>query len=337
MAYFYKVLSTLTKMKSIKLLLLIFCSSTTLDVHARFRTLPRPADSPPPPLPPPPTLSPPLPPLPPPPRYEPPPSPPPAHRASVEANVQFTGYSKLSFDGNKQLAFRTGMAAFLLVPVDAISITSVTDVNANKRRRKLFDITSSVLIEFTVDTTTFADTEEVGTRLMVSDVTDMTANLNAQSDFQVSGLIAPTSITLLSSPGSSPPPSPPPPGSPSPPPPPPPPPSPPPPSLRRRRSPPPPSPPPPSPPPLFINYLGQKTDRKKPGLKRFKIGSGLLRAAFRVIEPEKGVKISLSKKNRVIAVRFDHAIISKVAAGAWFRKNSRKYEINNKVVVVLAV
>jgi hypothetical protein len=99
------------------------------------------------------------------------------------------------------LAFRTGMAAFLLVPVDAISITSVTDVNANKRRRKLFDITSSVLIEFTVDTTTFADTEEVGTRLMVSDVTDMTANLNAQSDFQVSGLIAPTSITLLSSPG----------------------------------------------------------------------------------------------------------------------------------------
>jgi hypothetical protein len=142
----------------------------------------------------------------------PPPSPPPPAAAAVQAEMQLTGYSAAEFDDDKKTNFKTGMAKYLGVDSAAITITSVVDVTAG--RRKLSAVDSVLKVEFTVEATTFSDTTALETKLVVTDVTTMENELNA-AGLAVSNIVAPTTITALAPPPS-PPPSPPPPASTSP-------------------------------------------------------------------------------------------------------------------------
>ena len=151
------------------------------------------APSPPPPSPPPP-----------------PPSPPPA-AAAVQAEMQLTGYSAAEFDDDKKTNFKTGMAKYLVVDSAAITITSVVDVTAG--RRKLSAVDSVLKVKFTVEATTFSDTTNLETKLIVTDTTEMTTQLTSAGLSSISNIVAPTTITALAPPPS-PPPSPPPPSPP---------------------------------------------------------------------------------------------------------------------------
>ena len=142
----------------------------------------------------------------------PPPSPPPPAAAAVQAEMQLTGYSAAEFDDDKKTNFKTGMAKYLGVDSAAITITSVADVTAG--RRKLSAVDSVLKVEFTVEATTFSDTTALETKLVVTDVTTMENELNS-AGLAVSNIVAPTTITALAPPPS-PPPSPPPPASASP-------------------------------------------------------------------------------------------------------------------------
>ena len=142
----------------------------------------------------------------------PPPSPPPPAAAAVQAEMQLTGYSAAEFDDDKKTNFKTGMAKYLGVDSAAITITSVVDVTAG--RRKLSAVDSVLKVEFTVEATTFSDTTALETKLVVTDVTTMENELNS-AGLAVSNIVAPTTITALAPPPS-PPPSPPPPASASP-------------------------------------------------------------------------------------------------------------------------
>ena len=142
----------------------------------------------------------------------PPPSPPPPAAAAVQAEMQLTGYSAAEFDDDKKTNFKTGMAKYLGVDSAAITITSVVDVTAG--RRKLSAVDSVLKVEFTVEATTFSDTTALETKLVVTDVTTMENELNT-AGLAVSNIVAPTTITALAPPPS-PPPSPPPPASTSP-------------------------------------------------------------------------------------------------------------------------
>ncbi|CAL6292801.1 unnamed protein product [Bathycoccus prasinos] len=142
----------------------------------------------------------------------PPPSPPPPAAAAVQAEMQLTGYSAAEFDDDKKTNFKTGMAKYLGVDSAAITITSVVDVTAG--RRKLSAVDSVLKVEFTVEATTFSDTTALETKLVVTDVTTMKTEL-ISAGLAVSNIVAPTTITALAPPPS-PPPSPPPPASTSP-------------------------------------------------------------------------------------------------------------------------
>ena len=142
----------------------------------------------------------------------PPPSPPPPAAAAVQAEMQLTGYSAAEFDDDKKTNFKTGMAKYLGVDSAAITITSVVDVTAG--RRKLSAVDSVLKVEFTVEATTFSDTTALETKLVVTDVTTMENEL-ISAGLAVSNIVAPTTITALAPPPS-PPPSPPPPASTSP-------------------------------------------------------------------------------------------------------------------------
>ena len=139
----------------------------------------------------------------------PPPSPPPPAAAAVQAEMQLTGYSAAEFD-DKKTNFKTGMAKYLGVDSAAITITSVVDVTAG--RRKLSAVDSVLKVEFTVEATTFSDTTALETKLVVTDVTTMKTEL-ISAGLDVSNIVAPTTITTLAPPPS-PPPSPPPPSPP---------------------------------------------------------------------------------------------------------------------------
>ena len=140
----------------------------------------------------------------------PPPSPPPPAAAAVQAEMQLTGYSAAEFDDDKKTNFKTGMAKYLGVDSAAITITSVVDVTAG--RRKLSAVDSVLKVEFTVEATTFSDTTALETKLVVTDVTTMKTEL-ISAGLAVSNIVAPTTITALAPPPS-PPPSPPPPSPP---------------------------------------------------------------------------------------------------------------------------
>ncbi|CAL6292695.1 unnamed protein product [Bathycoccus prasinos] len=140
----------------------------------------------------------------------PPPSPPPPAAAAVQAEMQLTGYSAAEFDDDKKTNFKTGMAKYLGVDSAAITITSVADVTAG--RRKLSAVDSVLKVEFTVEATTFSDTTTLETKLVVTDVTTMKTEL-ISAGLDVSNIVAPTTITALAPPPS-PPPSPPPPSPP---------------------------------------------------------------------------------------------------------------------------
>ena len=142
----------------------------------------------------------------------PPPSPPPPAAAAVQAEMQLTGYSAAEFDDDKKTNFKTGMAKYLGVDSAAITITSVVDVTAG--RRKLSAVDSVLKVEFTVEATTFSDTTALETKLVVTDVTTMENEL-ISAGLAVSNIVAPTTITAFAPPPS-PPPSPPPPASTSP-------------------------------------------------------------------------------------------------------------------------
>ena len=137
----------------------------------------------------------------------PPPSPPPPAAAAVQAEMQLTGYSAAEFDDDKKTNFKTGMAKYLGVDSAAITITSVVDVTAG--RRKLSAVDSVLKVEFTVEATTFSDTTALETKLVVTDVTTMETEL-ISAGLAVSNIVAPTTITALAPPPSPPPPSPPP-------------------------------------------------------------------------------------------------------------------------------
>ena len=137
----------------------------------------------------------------------PPPSPPPPAAAAVQAEMQLTGYSAAEFDDDKKTNFKTGMAKYLGVDSAAITITSVVDVTAG--RRKLSAVDSVLKVEFTVEATTFSDTTALETKLVVTDVTTMENEL-ISAGLAVSNIVAPTTITALAPPPSPPPPSPPP-------------------------------------------------------------------------------------------------------------------------------
>jgi hypothetical protein len=130
----------------------------------------------------------------------------------VQAEMQLTGYSAAEFDDDKKTNFKIGMAKYLGVDSAAITITSVVDVTAG--RRKLSAVDSVLKVEFTVEATTFSDTTALETKLVVTDVTTMETEL-ISAGLVVSNIVAPTTITALAPPPS-PPPSPPPPTSASP-------------------------------------------------------------------------------------------------------------------------
>ena len=134
--------------------------------------------------------------------------------AAVQAEMQLTGYSAAEFDDDKKTNFKTGMAKYLGVDSAAITITSVVDVTAG--RRKLSADDSVLKVEFTVEATTFSDTTALETKLVVTDVTTMEAELK-EAGLDVSNIVAPTTITALAPPPSPPPSPPPPPPPPSPP------------------------------------------------------------------------------------------------------------------------
>merc|ERR1712205_64593 len=69
----------------------------------------------------------------------PPPSPPPPAAAAVQAEMQLTGYSAAEFDDDKKTNFKTGMAKYLGVDSAAITITSVADVTAGRRKLSAVD------------------------------------------------------------------------------------------------------------------------------------------------------------------------------------------------------
>jgi hypothetical protein len=102
------------------------------------------------------------------------------------------------------------MAKYLGVDSAAITITSVVDLTAG--RRKLSAVDSVLKVEFTVEATTFSDTTALETKLVVTDVTTMKTEL-ITAGLDVSNIVAPTTITALAPPPS-PPPSPPPPSPP---------------------------------------------------------------------------------------------------------------------------
>jgi len=129
----------------------------------------------------------------------------------VLAEMQLTGYSAAEFDDDKKTNFKTGMAKYLGVDSAAITITSVVDVTAG--RRKLSAVDSVLKVEFTVEATTFSDTTNLETKLIVTDTTEMTTQLTSAGLSSISNIVAPTTITALAPPPS-PPPSPPPPSPP---------------------------------------------------------------------------------------------------------------------------
>ena len=136
----------------------------------------------------------------------PPPSPPPA-QAAVDATMELTGYSAAEFGEAQKTAFKKGMAAYLNVGADAITVKSVTNV-VDASRRKLQAATDKVKIEFTVETTTYADISDVEEKLVTEDSTklnEMVTTLSAQADLTVTAVTAPVSLTKLAPPPSPPP------------------------------------------------------------------------------------------------------------------------------------
>jgi len=136
----------------------------------------------------------------------PPPSPPPA-QAAVDASMELTGYNAAEFGEAQKTAFKKGMAAYLNVGADAITVKSVTNV-VDASRRKLQAATDKVKIEFTVETTTYADISDVEEKLVTEDSTklnEMVTTLSAQADLTVTAVTAPVSLTKLAPPPSPPP------------------------------------------------------------------------------------------------------------------------------------
>lgn len=141
----------------------------------------------------------------PPPSSPPPPSPPPPAQAAVEVEMQLTGYSAAEFGETQKTAFKNGMALYLGVSSNAITVTNVVDVSA---RRKLQAATDKVKVEFTVETTTYADILTVEEKLVTTDNTKLTEivnTLNDQDNLVVTEVIAPTSLMKLAPPPSPPP------------------------------------------------------------------------------------------------------------------------------------
>jgi len=168
---------------------------------------PPPSPSPsPPPMPPSPPPSPP-PPFPPP---SPPPSPPPPppSQAAVKADVQLIGYSAATFGSAQQEHFKEGVATYLDVSQQAITITNVTDVPASlmKRRRNLSASVSAVKVEFTVEAMTFEDTTSILSKLLSGTSSDeMTVTLQAVS-LDISAVVVSTASVKILAPPPAPPP-----------------------------------------------------------------------------------------------------------------------------------
>ena len=187
-----------------------------------------------PPAPPAPSSPPPTPPLPP---YPPAPFPPPPAQVAVEATLQFIGYSAAEFDETFKAAFKIGLATYLRVSAEAITIKNITTewIEVTMRRRKLLDYeysdnhghyyddnvddddgvwTESAIIQFKVEIATMAETSTIESLLM-TDSTKMMQVIDSSawevyglSGFSRGGIVLPTSLTTLAPPP--PPPSPPP-------------------------------------------------------------------------------------------------------------------------------
>jgi hypothetical protein len=119
--------------------------------------------------------------------------------------MQLTGYSAVEFGETQKTAFKNGMALYLGVSSNAITVTNVVDVSA---RRKLQAATDKVKVEFTVETTTYADILTVEEKLVTTDNTKLTEivnTLNDQDNLVVTEVIAPVSLMKLAPPPSPPP------------------------------------------------------------------------------------------------------------------------------------
>jgi hypothetical protein len=131
--------------------------------------------------------------------------------------LELSGYSVATFLDARKTAFIAGMASYLAVEVDKITITDITDVvfsgadDDNYRRRKL-TATNAVQVDFKVETSSFANLAVVETKLVTDDATNLVAALDGQADLTVtaSSIKAPITVVKLAPPPSPPPPSPPP-------------------------------------------------------------------------------------------------------------------------------
>ena len=137
--------------------------------------------------------------------------------AAIESSLELSGYSVATFLDAQKTAFIAGMASYLAVEVDEITITDITDVvfsgadDDNYRRRKL-TATNAVQVDFKVETSSFANLAVVETKLVTDDATNLVAALDGQADLTVtaSSIKAPITVVKLAPPPSPPPPSPPP-------------------------------------------------------------------------------------------------------------------------------
>ena len=137
--------------------------------------------------------------------------------AAIESSLELSPYSVATFLDAQKTAFIAGMASYLAVEVDKITITDITDVvfsgadDDNYRRRKL-TATNAVQVDFKVETSSFANLAVVETKLVTDDATNLVAALDGQADLTVtvSSIKAPITVVKLAPPPSPPPPSPPP-------------------------------------------------------------------------------------------------------------------------------
>lgn len=133
--------------------------------------------------------------------------------AAIEASLELSGYSVATFLDAQKTAFVEGMASYLAVEVNRITITDITDVvfSGAQTRRKLTETTNAVQIDFKVGTTAFDALADVESKLVTEDATNLIAALDGQAGLTVSAtsIKAPTTVVKLAPPPS-PPPSPPP-------------------------------------------------------------------------------------------------------------------------------
>ena len=131
---------------------------------------------------------------------------------SDQSSLELSGYSVATFLDAQKTAFIAGMASYLAVEVDKITITDITDVvfsgadDDNYRRRKL-TATNAVQVDFKVETSSFANLAVVETKLVTDDATNLVAALDGQADLTVtaSSIKAPITVVKLAPPPSPPP------------------------------------------------------------------------------------------------------------------------------------